>query len=73
MQLVERILTQAGDYLSDHGVIFVEVGNSQTAMEDKYSFLPMTWIDFEFGGSGVCCIQARDLKQQQAAITAIAS
>ena len=73
LQLVERILTQAGDYLSDHGVIFVEVGNSQAAMEDKYSFLPMTWIDFEFGGSGVCCIQARDLKQQQAAITAIAS
>ena len=73
LQLVERILAQAGDYLSDHGVIFVEVGNSQAAMEDKFSFLPMTWVDFEFGGSGVCCIQAQDLKQQQAAITAIAS
>ena len=73
LQLVERILAEAGDYLSDRGVIFIEVGNSQAAMEDKFSFLPMTWIDFEYGGSGVCCIQAQDLKQQQAAITAVAS
>jgi ribosomal protein L3 glutamine methyltransferase len=71
LQIVDRILTQVGNYLSDHGVIFVEVGNSQLAMEEKYNFLPMTWIDFEFGGSGVCCIQAQDLKQQQAAITAL--
>ena len=71
--LVARILAQAGEYLSDEGVIFLEVGNSQAAMEAQYDFLPMTWIDFEFGGSGVCCIQARDLKQQQAAITACAS
>ena len=42
-------------------------------MERKFEFLPMTWIDFEFGGGGVCCIQAQDLKQQQAAITALAS
>jgi ribosomal protein L3 glutamine methyltransferase len=69
--LVDRILLQAGDYLSEEGVIFIEVGNSQTAMMDKYSFLPMTWIDFEFGGSGVCCIQNQDLKQQKASIEAI--
>ncbi|MCP4387504.1 MAG: 50S ribosomal protein L3 N(5)-glutamine methyltransferase [Gammaproteobacteria bacterium] len=73
LQLVDRILAQAGEYLSDHGVLIVEVGNSQAALEQKYGFLPMTWIDFEFGGGGVCCIQAQDLKRQQAAITALAS
>jgi hypothetical protein len=35
---------------------------------EKYAFLPMTWVDFEFGGSGVCCIQGQDIKQQQAGI-----
>jgi len=44
------------------------VGNSQQAMMEKYSFLPMTWIDFEYGGSGVCCIYHEDLKQHQAKI-----
>ena len=73
LALVERILDGAVDYLSDHGALFIEVGNSQAAMQQKYDFLPMTWIDFEMGGSGVCCIQAQDLRQQHSAITAIAS
>ena len=71
--LVDRILAQAGEFLSEHGVIFIEVGNSQAALERKYEFLALAWIDFEFGGGGVCCIEAKDLKQQQTAIAAIAS
>jgi ribosomal protein L3 glutamine methyltransferase len=73
LALVERILDGAVNYLSDEGVLFIEVGNSQAAMEQKYDFLPMAWIDFEMGGAGVCCIQAQDLRQQHTAITAIAS
>ena len=71
--LVDRILAQAGEYLSEHGVLFIEVGNSQAALEQKYDFLPMTWIDLEYGGGGVCCIHAQDLKQQQAAVSELAS
>jgi ribosomal protein L3 glutamine methyltransferase len=71
LALVDRILLQAADYLSEQGVIIIETGNSQAAMMEKYSFLSMTWIDFEFGGSGVCCIQNQDLKQHQASIEAI--
>ena len=71
--LVDRILARAGEFLSEHGVIFIELGNSQAALESKYDFLPMAWIEFEFGGDGVCAIRAQDLKQQQTAITAIAS
>ena len=69
--LVDRILARAGEFLSEHGVIFIELGNSQAALENKYDFLPMTWIEFEFGGGGVCAIQAQDLKQQHTAITAV--
>jgi len=71
LALVDRILSNAAEYLSEQGVLFIEVGNSQTAMMKKYTFLPMTWIDFEFGGSGVCCIHQQDLKQQQSKIDAI--
>jgi len=71
--LVDRILARAGEFLGEHGVIFIELGNSQAALENKYDFLPMTWIEFEFGGGGVCAIQAQDAQQQQTAITAIAS
>jgi len=68
LALVDRILLQAGEFLGERGVIFIEVGNSQIAMMEKYTFLPMSWVDFEFGGSGVCCIQNQDLNQQQARI-----
>ncbi len=73
LDIVDRLLARAGGYLDDNGVLFLEVGNSQAALERKYVFLPMIWIDFEYGGSGVCCIHAHDLKQQQAAIIAHAS
>jgi ribosomal protein L3 glutamine methyltransferase len=65
------MLAKAGDYLSDHGSLFIEVGNSQAAMMEKYTFLPMTWVEFEYGGGGVCCIQGSDLKQQQRMIESV--
>ena len=39
------------------------------ALEAKYPFLPMTWIDFDFA-AGVCCIDARELRGQREAILA---
>ena len=71
--LVDRILACAGEFLGDHGALFIEVGNTRAAMESKFDFLPMTWVEFEFGGGGVCFIGAQDLKRQQPAIMAIAS
>lgn len=68
LALVDRILLDAGEFLAEQGVLFIEVGNSQQAMMEKYPFLPMTWIDFKYGGSGVCCIYREDLKHQQAKI-----
>ena len=73
LALVERILESALDYLATDGALFIEVGNSQAAMEQKYDFLPMTWVDFEMGGAGVCCIHAEDLRQHRCAILAVAS
>lgn len=62
LEIVDRMLRQAGTYLSDDGLMIVEVGNSQAAMMEKYPQLPLTWIDFEHGGAGVFCINAADLK-----------
>ncbi len=64
LDLVDRILQQAADYLSEDGILIIEVGNSQAAMMQRYECLPMTWIDFEYGGGGVCCIRYQDLKDQ---------
>jgi ribosomal protein L3 glutamine methyltransferase len=73
LAVVDRILAAAGEYLDDDGVLFIEVGNSQAALQQKYDFLPLTWVELEYGGGGVCCIEARDLNRQRDAITALAS
>jgi len=64
LDIVDQILLQAPDYLTEHGLLVVEVGNSQLAMMEKYSDLPLTWIEFENGGHGVFCISAQDLNRR---------
>lgn len=63
LDLVKEILSQASNYLTDDGLLVVEVGNSWVALQDAYPDFPFMWIDFEFGGHGVFVIRADELKQ----------
>ena len=63
LDLVRQILSQAANFLTDDGLLVVEVGNSWVALEDAYPDFPFTWVDFEFGGHGVFVIRADELKQ----------
>ena len=53
LDLVLPMLVDAADYLTDHGILIVEVGYSQSALEKALPAVPFLWIDFEFGGEGV--------------------
>lgn len=63
LDLVRSILSQAARFLTDDGLLVVEVGNSWVALEDAYPDIPFTWVDFEFGGHGVFVMTAEELKQ----------
>lgn len=63
LDLVHIILQQAQQYLSDDGLLVVEVGNSWPALAAAYPNLPFVWPEFKQGGHGVFVLQARDLKQ----------
>jgi len=53
LALVEIILLRAAEFLSPQGLLFVEVGNSDTAVMEKWPDIDFVWLDFEFGGHGV--------------------
>ena len=62
LALVEKILREASSYLTDHGILVVEVGNSDEALIEAYPHVPFMWLDFEYGGHGVFLLTAQQLK-----------
>ncbi len=66
LDIAHRIIAGAANHLTDNGLMIVEVGNSWGAMDDAYPDLPLTWLEFDNGGTGVFLVTARDLREWQA-------
>lgn len=65
LQFVVPILKQAGQYLAKNGILVIEVGNSEQALQKKYPQIPFVWLEFESGGYGVLLIEANTLQHYQ--------
>lgn len=63
LAIVEKMLFSAVDFISEHGILVMEVGNSEEALIATYPDVPFTWLDFESGGTGVFLLTSADLRQ----------
>ena len=70
LDVVLRILHDAPDHLTDHGVLVCEVGASAPALDALLPELPLSWVEFERGGDGVFVIDAAGLRAHRAAVAA---
>ncbi len=62
LDFTRSLLLQAVDYLTDDGLLVVEVGNSWVALAESYPDVPFTWVEFQHGGHGVFVLQAHELR-----------
>ncbi len=61
LEFALRILREAPRHLRAGGLLVVEVGASQAALERRLPTVPFVWLDFAHGGEGVFLLTAEDL------------
>ena len=69
LDLVRRILAEAGALLKDNGVLVVEVGNSMVYLAALFPEVEFEWIKFEQGGDGVFVLTKAQLDKYQPLFT----
>ena len=61
LDITIQILNNAHRYLSEAGILVVEVGHTRPALEAVFPDVPFTWLEFEFGGEGVFLLERGQL------------
>lgn len=63
LDVIKRILADAEQFLSERGILIVEVGYSQMEVETQFPDIPFTWLQFERGGEGVFLLTKDELDE----------
>lgn len=58
MDIVRRIVVDAGAHLFDDGVLMVEVGASWPQIEHEFADLGFAWAELEHGGDGIFVVES---------------
>ncbi|MPW17262.1 50S ribosomal protein L3 N(5)-glutamine methyltransferase [Paraburkholderia sp. CNPSo 3157] len=61
MDIVRRIIADARNWLTDDGVLVVEIGNERAHVEAAFGGLDLVWMSTSAGDDNVFLIQANDL------------
>ncbi|MGA9572694.1 MAG: 50S ribosomal protein L3 N(5)-glutamine methyltransferase [Lysobacterales bacterium] len=57
LDIVLKMLDAAPGYLSERGILIVEVGESAVALQEILPRVPFFWLDFDAGGDGIFLLE----------------
>ena len=66
-----QILERAPEHLNEHGVLIVEVGDSEPALAELLPRVPFAWIEFKVGQMGVFALTRAELEAHALEIEAV--
>jgi ribosomal protein L3 glutamine methyltransferase len=61
LEIPLKILEQAAGYLNTGGLLLLETGATWPLLDEARPELPFLWLEFEFGGEGICALYREDL------------
>ncbi|MES2998708.1 MAG: 50S ribosomal protein L3 N(5)-glutamine methyltransferase [Pseudomonadota bacterium] len=61
LDVVVQLLAQAKQHLKKNGLLIVEVGNSKSALLQRFPHIPFVWLEFERGESEVFLLTREQL------------
>src|SRR3954470_4987950 len=61
LDLVRHVLTQAPRYLTERGLLIMEIGHNREALERSFPHLPFTWLETSGGDGLVFLLSAGEL------------
>lgn len=61
MEIPIKILLEAPEYLTEGGVLFLEVGYNDEVLAACLPQVPLMWVDLSIGGQGICVFSRTDL------------
>ena len=65
LDIVRKMLAEAADFLTEDGLLVVEVGNSEWALAQSFPEVEFDWVEFKRGGSGVFVLTAQQCRFYQ--------
>lgn len=70
LDLPLRLLAQAADHLAPQGVLIMEVGEAERALQQLLPQVPFAWVEFRVGQMGVLVLRREELREHADAIQA---
>lgn len=63
LEATRAILLQAADYLTDRGILIVEIGHNRQALEQAFPLTPFTWLETSAGDEFVFLLRRDQLPE----------